>query len=259
MAKRYEKPRLGIREAVSSAPVELGQRIVDIRNACSDCHGKDLGGFTFANDGFVGKLQGPNITSAALKDWSDDEIAVAIRYGIGRDGRPLIMMPAHDYQHMAKEDLAAVIAYLRTVPAVDRKIGPPELGPGAKLLYAAGKLPTLLPVELVDHSRGFAQKPVEDATAEFGQYLAVTACAGCHGSEYKGGPVPGAPPDWAPASSLRLGADARWTQASFTQTMRSGKSALDGHDLRMPMPVELAKKMSDAEVGALWSYLSTLK
>lgn len=49
-------------------------------------------------------------------------------------------------------DLAALIAYLRTVPAVEKPNRPISIGPLAKILYFFGKLPTLVPATVVDLS-----------------------------------------------------------------------------------------------------------
>ena len=260
MARRYAAPReLGLAQAVRAAPLDLGRRIVTVRNGCVDCHGADLSGRKVVDNAFIGTLHGPNITPARLRDWRDDEIARAIRYGVSRDGRPLVLMPSHEYQYLAREDLAAVVAYLRHVPAVDAVTPPPSVGPGARVMFALGKLPTLLPATLIDPSRGFDDKPIEAATAQFGRYLAASACAGCHGAEFRGGRIPGGPPDWAPASSLRLGSDERWSEAGFMQAMRTGRSAVDGHPLQAPMPVQMVAQMSDVELGALWRYFATLR
>jgi mono/diheme cytochrome c family protein len=62
-----------------------------------------------------------NITSdpvAGLGGWTDDEIKRAIAQGVGRDGRTLqAPMPFAGYATIAPEDLDALVAYLRTVPA----------------------------------------------------------------------------------------------------------------------------------------------
>ncbi len=259
LARRHSPPPIDIAREVRDATVVAGERIVQVRNGCTDCHGKDLAGGRVVDDPLVGTVHAPNITPAALRDWSDGEIAAAIRFGVGRDGRALVVMPSYEYQHLAREDLAAVIAYLRSVPAVERQAPPVQIGPLARLLHASGKLPTLLPAETLDLARGFDQKPHEAPTAAFGRYLAAGSCSGCHGAEFRGGPIAGGPPDWAPASSLRLGGDSRWTLQAFVSTMRDGRSALDGHALRAPMPVSVLRKMNDVELTALWQYLSTLQ
>ncbi|RPH64434.1 MAG: cytochrome C [Burkholderiales bacterium] len=259
LATRYTPPSIDIAQDVRSAPVAAGERIAQVRNGCIDCHGKDLAGGRVVDDALAGTVYAPNITPAALRGWSDGEIAGAIRTGIRRDGRALVIMPSHEYQHLAREDLAALIAYLRTVPAVERQTPPARVGPVPRLLYAFGKLPTLLPAGMIDASRGFDQKPHEAPTAAFGRYLAAGSCSGCHGAEFRGGPIPGGPPDWAPAASLRLGGDSRWSEEGFVRTMREGRSALDGHALRPPMPVSVLGKLNDVELTALWQFLSTLR
>jgi cytochrome c5 len=258
LARRYPKPQLQLADAVANAPPELGRRIVLVRNGCTDCHGADLSGAVIVENAFIGSVRAPNITPAALRDWTDDDIAAAIRHGIGRDGRPLAIMPSHEYHNLGRQDLAAAVAYLRSVPPVERASAPLVLGPGAKLLYASGRLP-LFAAERIDHSATFADKPAEGRSVEFGRYLAAGACSGCHGSEFRGGPIPGAPPDWAPAASLRLGADARWTEQGFVSTMRTGRSAIDGHALRTPMPVAALGRMNEVEISALWLYFATLR
>jgi len=71
-------------------------------------------------------LVAPNITpdkETGIGNWSDDTLARAIREGIGHDGRALFpVMPYPHYSHMSDEDLASVIAYLRTVPAVRKQL-----------------------------------------------------------------------------------------------------------------------------------------
>ena len=52
-----------------------------------------------------------------LGDWTDEEIVRAITEGISRDGTPLFPpMGFGYYANMTADDLAALVAYLRTVP-----------------------------------------------------------------------------------------------------------------------------------------------
>lgn len=61
-----------------------------------------------------------NITSdpvAGLGAWTDEEIKRAITEGVGRGGRALLpVMPFQNYRNMTRDDLAAVVAYLRSLP-----------------------------------------------------------------------------------------------------------------------------------------------
>jgi mono/diheme cytochrome c family protein len=97
-----------------------------------ECH-SPLGpkGRDFTRMGAGGfELKGPwgvtvsrNITSSKTKGlgaWSDDEIKRAITQGISRDGSTLKPpMGFAFYAKMTPDDLDAIVAYLRTVPAVE--------------------------------------------------------------------------------------------------------------------------------------------
>ena len=102
---------------------------------CMECHtplgprGRDFVG-TLGTGGF--ELIGPwgvsvsrNITPSKAKgigDWSDAEIKRAITQGIRNDGSKLKPpMAYHSYAKMTPDDLDAIVAYLRTVPAKDRE------------------------------------------------------------------------------------------------------------------------------------------
>ena len=57
-----------------------------------------------------------NLTPTGLKDWSDAEIARAIREGKSRDGSALRPPMAFDwYKNISDEDMKALIAYLRSL------------------------------------------------------------------------------------------------------------------------------------------------
>jgi len=98
---------------------------------CMECHtpfgarGKDFvgdlgkGGMEFP--GPWGKSVSANITSSKAKglgDWTDAQIKAAITAGTSKDGHKLKPPMGYPfYARMKAEDLDAVIAYLRTVPA----------------------------------------------------------------------------------------------------------------------------------------------
>jgi mono/diheme cytochrome c family protein len=133
---KYIRPTTN--ELVPSTPERLarGGYLVNQAMSCGACHTTHEGGtiqgseradmYLAGNDtglpseGF--KFWIPNLTSdveTGLGGWSDDEIMRAIRDGVGRDGHLFFpMMPFSSYQHLADEDLRAVVAYLRTVPPI---------------------------------------------------------------------------------------------------------------------------------------------
>lgn len=67
----------------------------------------------------------------------------------------------------------------------------------------------------------------------------------------------GAPPEWAPASDIRLSQNSVWTEENFFKAMREGISPVTGNQIGMPMPIALTKQMNDVELKALWLYLKT--
>ncbi len=81
-------------------------------------HRLGAGGFEFP--GPWGVSVSPNITPAGLGEWSDAEIARAIREGVSRDGRPLMPPMAFAYyKDISEADMAAIIAYLRSLPPME--------------------------------------------------------------------------------------------------------------------------------------------
>jgi mono/diheme cytochrome c family protein len=70
----------------------------------------------------MGIFWAPNLTPAdtGLRSWTDAEIAVAITAGQHPDGRTLApVMPWPAYVALTDEDVAALVAYLRSLPPVD--------------------------------------------------------------------------------------------------------------------------------------------
>lgn len=258
LAAEYRRPNFTISEDVAAADLELGKRIYAVRAGCVDCHGADLGGTKVIDDPALGSIYGANITPFKLASWSDEEIAAAIRYGVHKENRSLRGMPSFDYVSLSKSDIAAVIKYVRSVPPVEKESVPNRYGPVGRALTVLGQLPLFEAAAHIDQSKGFGDKPEEGPTYDFGKYLA-SSCVGCHGHEFKGGPIQGGDPSWPPASNIRLGANPKYDEASFRTMIQTGVSPVTNQPIRPPMPVALLKQMNETEIKALWEYLKTLK
>ena len=258
LAKVHTPPALSISQDVAKADIALGKRIVTVRNGCTHCHGEDLSGTLIAEDPALGKVHGANITPYGVKDWTDEQLAMAIRHGVRPDGRSLVFMPSYEFQNLSRSDLAATIAYLRSVPPVAKPKTPVEIGPLAKVLFTLDNMPVLVPAAKINHAAPFIAKPAETASSEFGGYLVNSACVGCHGNDLKGGPIPGAPPEWPPAPDLRLKGASGWSQQAFAKVMQTGTSNINGQALREPMSAMIGK-YDDKEIAAVWLYLSSLQ
>jgi mono/diheme cytochrome c family protein len=242
--------------------IERGKHLVQARYVCIECHGQDFGGGTMVDDPAIGALFGPNLTSGKggkvasyeVSDW--DRI---VRHGVKPDGTAA-WMPAEDFQLMTDQELSDVIAYIKSVPPVDREMPAPSFGPLGSLLAATGEL-TLSFDKIHDHDKPHAvHTPTTEPTAAFGKHLAGV-CTGCHHEDLAGGPIPGGPPDWAPARNLTPHEQGikGWTYEQFIAAMRQGVRP-DGTVLKMSMSLMMpyAQKMTDTELQALWAYLSSL-
>ena len=97
-----------------------------------------------------------NITSdpeTGAGSWTDDQLARAIREGIGHDGRALFpMMPYESLRHMSDEDLASLVVYIRSLPPVRNPLPKTEIIFPVKYLIRNVPQPVTGPVSSPDRS-----------------------------------------------------------------------------------------------------------
>jgi len=258
--KHYAVAMPMIAVPTDSATIARGAHVAQSFGGCVDCHGENLAGRKVFDDPAIGRVYGANLTrgkggiGAML---ADADIVRALRHGVGRDGRPLKVMPATDYVHLTDSDLASIVAYVKTRPPVDTAQPRVQMGPVGRALFVAGKLP-ILSAELIDHTRPAAMTVTAGPTAEYGKYVAAVGCQGCHGATLAGGPIAGGAPDWPPAANLTpAGALKSWTESGFTAFLRTGKRP-NGTPVSDVMPIRLTQRLTDEEIRALWLYLQTL-
>lgn len=252
-----------VRPVVVPAPTDAaalarGKHLATTRG-CTDCHGADFGGATVMDNGAMGRVAGSNLTrgrGGLPADYRDEDYVRAIRHGVARDGRGFFLMPSQEYAGFTEEDLGALVAFLKSLPRVDRESGGVKLGPIARMLVATGKIQ--LAADQIDHAN---VKPATVRTAvsvEYGRYVAAS-CTGCHGENLSGGKIDIGPPDWPPAANLTPHPDgrlAKWGEAEFLAAMRTGRRP-DGSEINPVMPRAFGG-MDDTELRALWLYLRTL-
>jgi mono/diheme cytochrome c family protein len=188
---------------------------------------------------------------------TDVEFQRAIRHGVAPDGHALKIMPSSDYINLTDADLAAIIAYIKTLPPVDNVLPASSMGPVGRALFVAGKLP-ILHAERIDHERKHIAAVTPTATAGYGAYLASVGCKGCHGPALAGGKIIDGPPDWPPAANLTpAGPTKSYSEDDFKRVLREGKRP-NGIPVNDVMPWRLTKKLSDEEIHALYLYLRSL-
>jgi len=260
LAHRYAVPAESV--VIPNEPAAIAHgRHVAIIGGCIDCHGQDLSGRVFFESAMIGRFVAPNLTNGKGGiTFTDQDWIHAIRHGVRPDGKSLLVMPSKQFYALSDSDLGALIAYLKTVPPADNVLPPSELSAMGRVLMLVMKDLPLLAAERIDHGAARLSAPRAGVTVEYGKYLAVR-CTGCHGETLAGGRIPGTPPDWPPALNLTPypgAAVAQWSEADFTNALRTGITPR-GHqfDARY-MPWKVLGQMTDDETKAVWLYLKSL-
>jgi mono/diheme cytochrome c family protein len=235
-----------------------GRHLVESRVGCNACHGADLGGDAVIDEAIVGRWIAPNLTGGrgtvtsgfTASDWDR-----AVRHGIRRNGRTS-SMPAEEFVNLSDRELSDVVAYIRSVPPVDRDLGAVRFGPIFTFLTATD--PNLLSAFKIDHAKTHpAEPPAQAASVELGSHI-VQVCRGCHGPQLSGGEIAADPnmPVVANLTPHPTGLQG-WTETDFLRAMREGLRK-DGTAIAPQMPWKSYRQMSDTELNALWAYLQTV-
>ena len=261
IGRKFDVKPAPLRVGSDSATLARGAHIATTRG-CSDCHGANLGGKTFISDAAMGHLYAANLTrgeGGVGREFTDTDWVRAIRHGVRRNGLSVLFMPSQEYTGMSDDDLAALVAYLKSLPPVDNAQPASSVGPLGRALFVAGQLP-LLPAELIDHAAPRPSSAPTGRTVANGAYI-VEGCKGCHGAALAGGKIPGTPPEFPPAANItpdRATGIGAWTEADFVRALRTGRRP-DGRELRAEfMPWKNFAHFTDDELAAMWMYLRTV-
>ncbi len=278
--KTFDAAYPDIRASTDSSIVARGKYLVMGPAHCTACHfnpdsmafyndtGKVIlsGGTKFVLP--IGTIQSPNLTSdkeTGIGNLSDMQIARALRYGVGHDGRALFdFMP---FQNLSDDDLTALISFLRTLPPVKNKVTVRNLnllGYGVKAFLIKPVGPSAVPAKSVK----------ADTTAEYGEYIAnnVSNCRGCHtnrdlmtgaytGKFYAGGfHMEGATdPEHYECVTPNLTPDPKtghiygWSEDVFLQRLHAGRRIEQS-----AMAWEQFSRLKDNDIKAIYKYLQTL-
>ncbi len=235
-----------------------GAHLYNIRLACKECHGANLGGKLVVDAQPVWTWYGPNISKGGVtKDYTTADWDRIIRHGVKPDNTNATM-PAIDYMALSDQEISDIIAYATSMPAVDSVQPDTTLGPVGRMLVATGKMP--IAAEVIDHKATTLDAPPETAiNATYGEHIAQP-CVGCHRLEFEGGPIAAGPPDWPPAANLTQAGNLKdWSEKDFLTAMKTGVRP-DGSNLNpVAMPWPILSQMSDLELRAIWAYISTLE
>ncbi|MDO9087182.1 MAG: cytochrome c [Anaerolineaceae bacterium] len=257
--KVYDVAPIEVNIPSDAAAIERGAYIYS--TTCAGCHGENLEGTAFFDDPTIAYIPATNLTSGAGgigSSYSDMDYVLAIQNGIAPDGTPLIIMPSEAFWYFSNEDLGALIAFLKSSPAVDNNLGERDVKFMGKVLLAIGAFGEVIYAEVIEHDQLPPEAPPRASTAEYGEYLiTISHCIECHGENLNGGPSPepGAPfsPNLTPGGVL-----ATWSTEDFISTMRTGMTPL-GHQLdKNFMPYEEVGRMTDEDLYAMFLFLQSL-
>ncbi len=240
-----------------SASVERGRHLVTARQICVTCHGEDLGGKVAVDGMPFGRFVGSNLTPGGIgARYTNADWVRGIRHGLRPDGTSLLFMPSEVFARLGAGDLAAIIAYLKTLPPVSRSLPRTELGPIGRMIIATS--PTALAVaRLVNHEAPIPTAPPEGETVEYGGYIVATSgCQACHGENLNGGKLAGGPDD-PPATNITPAGIGDWTDTDFLRAFRGGKRP-NGTAIDSFMPWKAYGRMTDSELRAVRRYLATV-
>ncbi len=114
-----QPPRLPIPQDEDT--IARGRHLDDALLDCTFCHGDDLGGGVVVDEAGLFTVHAPNLTTGegglSLK-LSDDDWIRAVRHGVGSDGKPLLFTSSDIFNHLSSGDLAAIIAFAKSLPLV---------------------------------------------------------------------------------------------------------------------------------------------
>jgi mono/diheme cytochrome c family protein len=265
--------------AAEPAPLARGKYIFGATGGCG-CHTEPKGAANAGGrkyDGPFGTVYSTNITpdtKTGIGGWTDDQIITAIRLGRRPNGeRILPVHPFTSFNGMAEEDLRALVAFLRSVPPVNRPNTPKKI-----------TIPMFESVFLPAWLMTFAAKETPPPAAPVsgvarGEYLvrAVGHCGECHtprsamtmavdttrflaGNPKKTGPEGQATPNITPDKATGIG---DWTEEQITTYLGTGNRP-DG-DVAGGLMGEMIqgtlagyKDMTKADLQAIARYLKSI-
>jgi len=245
LTHRYEVAAIAVPALPTGAEeIAEGRRLATL-GGCLHCHGENLSGRVVDDIPHLLRLVAPNI-SARLPNYSDAQIAAVLRKGVKPDGTSVVFMPSEMFRHLRDEDMARLIAWLRTVPATPAGIQEKtEVRLLGRLILAKGdvKLAAKNIESLPPAVTGFdAGTP-----ASHGRYLVMSFCTECHGQDLGG---------FAPINAPPLVVAKGYSAEQFSRLMHEG-IAIGDRDLKMMSSTARARfaSFTPEEIAAVYQFL----
>ncbi len=247
-----------IKIPMDKASITQGAHLFHIRG-CGDCHGKNLAGKIYKDDGMLLRLTVPNITKGPgglPAGFSNRDWIRVLRHGVDENGKSLWLMPAHETAQLSSDDMGKLIAFCKSRPPASSPVNKlHEIGPIGRVVIMLDQA-VILPAERINHTAPLTAVTKPEVSAAYGKYL-TTGCQGCHRPNLQGGGplAPGYPPVPNITSSGEPGG---WNEPLFIKTIRTGVTP-EGKKLRPEfMPWKNMTHFTDDELKAIFMYLKSL-
>lgn len=285
---KFALPNVGpapdLKVKVTPEKIARGEYLAKHVSLCMDCHSTrdwsrfsgpivpgtlGKGGEYFNEDaGFPGKFYSKNITPFHLKDWTDGDIFRTITTGVSKDGSALFpVMPYSYYGRMDKEDIEAIIAYIRTLTPINNSTPVHSVD-----------FPVNFILNTIPKKAELTKRPLQSDTLAYGAYMTnASGCRECHTPDSKGSIIlskaftggrkfelPGVTDysaNLTPDVETGIGA---WTVEEFISRFKAYNDPanipkVSGSDPQTVMPWTMYAGMDSTDLLAIFKYLKTLK
>ena len=258
---------------LAQTPIERGDYLVNGLMTCGNCHtprgpggvydlSRHLSGGPQTWDEKSFKVKGANITpdpETGIGKWSSAGVKKAILTGVRPNGTQIApMMPYGFYKVLTTADVDAIVAYLKSVPAVHNAVEPPLYKSALHVSTPKGAEKAMSDADMLDPvKRGFylatiahcmeCHTPLENDRHDFSQL-------GKGGQIFKGPFGVTVSRNITSHTSAGLGA---WSDVEIERAITQGVRK-DGTKLRPPMAFHSYSKMTEQDLSAVVAYLRTL-
>jgi hypothetical protein len=267
--------------------IERGRYLANSVTVCMDCHStrdwsrfsgpitpgtEGRGGERFDHSvGFPGVYFSKNITPFGISRYTDGELYRVITSGVTKEGRAIFpVMPYPYYGRMDDEDVYSIIAYVRTLKPIEGTVPDSETD-----------FPVNIILNTIPAKGSPTKRPDPSDELAYGRYVInQAACKECHtqvddkariieAAAYGGGRVFRFPDgslvrsaNITPETKTGIGA---WSREMFIQRFRMYADsslvipAASPGGFNSIMPWTMYAHMTEQDLGALYTYLHSLK
>jgi len=270
----------------TEARIERGRYLANSVSVCMDCHSKrdwtkfsgplaegtlGMGGDRFDQSvGMPGVYYAKNITPAGIARYTDGELFRLITTGVTKEGRAMFpLMPYLYYGRMDKEDIYSIIAYVRTLPAIENNV------PESEHDFPMNFIINTIPQKPTPQTR-----PDQSDLLAYGAYMTnASGCVECHTQVDKGQIIPDRMfgggrdfkfPDGSTVFSSNITPDkdtgiGAWTEEMFITRFKSYADSsytipsVAPGEFNTIMPWTMYSQMTEEDLAAIYAYLKSVK